>query len=479
MTAMVLAELEVWHSRPVTPDPPGGARSSGAARRSRRRASAGCSSAPSWPPTCRAWTRSWCPTSTGSSTRSSAASGSCSPGCATATRSIATAWPAAPTGSPARARRSASTSRTTARRSSRSSARSTPSSAWRRTRRHAIAAVLHRALRWNGPAGPCAHRPPGRRHRRRGSSLSAFIDPVAWALDVLGFPPGTVEPAQAGRPGPVPGPAHGGPPRPRRRRDRGQQGHRRPRRGPPDPAALMAARMAAPTSQGRVGALLLAPGAGSSSQPPVARRHRGRRWRRCRSSAWTSPTASPAARRRIGRPCSSPRSGTRRRRWSSAAGVAAERLALGGRSMGGRMCSMAVADGLPAAALVLISYPLHPPGRPDNAAHRPPAVAAAVPCLFVRAPGIPFGSPDELTAATATIPGPVDPRVDRRWPPRPEGRRRSHRGGSWRPGCRARSAPCLHRRTARSRRRRQRRRPQTAVRSSGLMSSRVRRAVSG
>ena len=30
------------------------------------------------------------------------------------------------------------------------------------------------------------------------------------------------------------------------------------------------------------------------------------------------------------------------------------------------MCSMAVAEGLPAAALVLLSYPLHPPGKPDR-----------------------------------------------------------------------------------------------------------------
>ena len=34
--------------------------------------------------------------------------------------------------------------------------------------------------------------------------------------------------------------------------------------------------------------------------------------------------------------------------------------------MGGRMCSIAVAEGLPAAALVLVSYPLHPPGKPDK-----------------------------------------------------------------------------------------------------------------
>jgi predicted alpha/beta-hydrolase family hydrolase len=88
------------------------------------------------------------------------------------------------------------------------------------------------------------------------------------------------------------------------------------------------------------------------------------------------------------------------------AGVAPERLALGGRSMGGRMCSMAVAEGLPAAALVLISYPLHPPGRPETlrTAHLP---QLEVPCLFVHGTRDPFGTPDELEAATATIPAPV------------------------------------------------------------------------
>ena len=90
------------------------------------------------------------------------------------------------------------------------------------------------------------------------------------------------------------------------------------------------------------------------------------------------------------------------------AGVAPERLVLGGRSMGGRICSMAVADGLPAAGLVLVSYPLRPPGRPDKLEERTRHFASLrVPGLFVSGTRDPFGSPDELEAATAAIPGPV------------------------------------------------------------------------
>jgi uncharacterized protein len=88
-------------------------------------------------------------------------------------------------------------------------------------------------------------------------------------------------------------------------------------------------------------------------------------------------------------------------------GAPPERLVLGGRSMGGRMCSMAVAGGWPAAGLVLISYPLHPPGRPDRL--RVEHLAdITVPCLFVSGTRDAFGSPEELTANTAAIAGPVD-----------------------------------------------------------------------
>ncbi|HEX4082933.1 MAG TPA: alpha/beta family hydrolase [Acidimicrobiales bacterium] len=91
---------------------------------------------------------------------------------------------------------------------------------------------------------------------------------------------------------------------------------------------------------------------------------------------------------------------------AESAGVPPDRLALGGRSMGGRICSMAVADGLPAAALVLVSYPLHPPGRPDRL-RTDHFGALRLPCLFVSGTRDAFGSPAELEAATAAIGGPV------------------------------------------------------------------------
>jgi len=79
---------------------------------------------------------------------------------------------------------------------------------------------------------------------------------------------------------------------------------------------------------------------------------------------------------------------------------------LGGRSFGGRMCSMAVAEGQPAAGLILISYPLHPPGKPDalRVEHLP---SIEVPCLFISGTRDAFGTPAETERWTATIPGEV------------------------------------------------------------------------
>jgi predicted alpha/beta-hydrolase family hydrolase len=87
-------------------------------------------------------------------------------------------------------------------------------------------------------------------------------------------------------------------------------------------------------------------------------------------------------------------------------GTSPERVVLGGRSMGGRMCSMAIAEGLGAAGLVLLAYPLHTPGKPERlrTEHLP---QVAVPTLFVSGDRDPFGAPEELAAAQELVAGPV------------------------------------------------------------------------
>src|SRR6478735_4273231 len=91
---------------------------------------------------------------------------------------------------------------------------------------------------------------------------------------------------------------------------------------------------------------------------------------------------------------------------AATAGVEPGNIVLGGRSYGGRMCSMAVAQGLPAAGLILLSYPLHPPGKPENlrVEHFPDI---SVPVLLISGKSDPFGSPAEFDRHLAVIPGPV------------------------------------------------------------------------
>jgi hypothetical protein len=81
-------------------------------------------------------------------------------------------------------------------------------------------------------------------------------------------------------------------------------------------------------------------------------------------------------------------------------------LVIGGRSMGGRMCSMATADGLSVKGLVLISYPLHPPAKPDNLRieHLP---RITVPTLFIHGKNDPFGSPADLRRHARKVKGEV------------------------------------------------------------------------
>lgn len=87
-------------------------------------------------------------------------------------------------------------------------------------------------------------------------------------------------------------------------------------------------------------------------------------------------------------------------------GARQDRIVLGGRSMGGRMASVAVSDGLLAAGLVLVSYPLHPPGHPEKSRIEH-LEAIGVPCLFVSGTRDAFGTRDELESATRVIRGPV------------------------------------------------------------------------
>src|SRR5467141_917207 len=74
----------------------------------------------------------------------------------------------------------------------------------------------------------------------------------------------------------------------------------------------------------------------------------------------------------------------------------ADRLVIGGKSMGGRIASQVAAAGIAhLAGLVFLGYPLHPPGRPDRlrAAHLP---AIKAPMLFVQGARDAFGTPEEL-----------------------------------------------------------------------------------
>jgi len=80
------------------------------------------------------------------------------------------------------------------------------------------------------------------------------------------------------------------------------------------------------------------------------------------------------------------------------------RIFMGGQSYGGRQGSILAAEepGL-ADALLLMSYPLHPPGRPEQlrTAHFP---SLRTPALFVHGTRDPFGSLDEMRAAVELVP---------------------------------------------------------------------------
>ena len=82
--------------------------------------------------------------------------------------------------------------------------------------------------------------------------------------------------------------------------------------------------------------------------------------------------------------------------------LGAARLVHGGKSMGGRIASQVVAAGAPGDALILLGYPLHPPGKPDQLRDRHlPRIA--VPMLFVQGTRDAFARPDLLDAVLARL----------------------------------------------------------------------------
>jgi uncharacterized protein len=154
--------------------------------------------------------------------------------------------------------------------------------------------------------------------------------------------------------------------------------------------------------------LVLAHGAGSSSESPLlvalaaALTARGLAVLRCdlpfrQARRHGPPSPAGAARDRDGL----------RAAVQALARRGPRRLALGGQSYGGRQASLLAAED-PAVAerLLLLSYPLHPPGRPADlrVAHFP---RLRTPALFVHGTADPFGTETELRAALALIPAPV------------------------------------------------------------------------
>jgi predicted alpha/beta-hydrolase family hydrolase len=93
--------------------------------------------------------------------------------------------------------------------------------------------------------------------------------------------------------------------------------------------------------------------------------------------------------------------------WKDATKRAAGPFFAAGKSMGGRIASQVAAQGGfdPApAGLIFFGYPLHPPAKPAQRrdAHLP---KIAAPMLFLHGTRDPFGSPDDMRALAATLPG--------------------------------------------------------------------------
>lgn len=88
-------------------------------------------------------------------------------------------------------------------------------------------------------------------------------------------------------------------------------------------------------------------------------------------------------------------------------GTAPGAVIVGGRSMGGRICSMVAAETRAVAGVILLSYPLHPLGRPERlrVSH---FENLTVPTLFVCGDRDPMCPRPLLEKHVGAIAGPVD-----------------------------------------------------------------------
>ncbi len=89
---------------------------------------------------------------------------------------------------------------------------------------------------------------------------------------------------------------------------------------------------------------------------------------------------------------------------TAARNLGPSRVFLGGQSYGGRQATMLCAESPDLAdGLILLSYPLHAPGKPDQPRiqHLP---KLQLPCLFVHGTRDPFGSLEEMQSALKLIP---------------------------------------------------------------------------
>jgi predicted alpha/beta-hydrolase family hydrolase len=95
----------------------------------------------------------------------------------------------------------------------------------------------------------------------------------------------------------------------------------------------------------------------------------------------------------------------------TAGGAGPARVVIGGKSMGGRIASHVLSDPtrplLDIAGLVLLGYPLHPPGQPDRlrTAHLP---LLGTPTLVVQGSHDAFGAEQEVREAFAAVRASVD-----------------------------------------------------------------------